>query len=217
MNLEEHEKASTDTGNQSEESVENMEALINQLTLDATVDTSSDRAAFHFSLTNQGDKPVILGFNSSQQYEIKVENSNGESVYTYSADKMFTQQLTTEELASQESLKNSETWEAIKTPGNYTVTITYLVSSINDQPLDAEPFQATQRFIIEDQKPEDPEANQAFKDIKVSGNNGNYTVTGKAKVFEGSFMYTVEDGHHVQIEPTAVQAEAGAPQWGHSG
>ncbi len=39
------------------------------------------------------------------------------------------------------------------------------------------------------------------------------TVTGLARVFEGSFVLELEDGHNVLARQT-VQAEAGAPAWG---
>ncbi|CDQ21053.1 Immunoglobulin-like domain of spore germination [Halobacillus karajensis] len=208
-----------------------MEALIDQVAMDATIDTTEDTAAFNFSLVNNGEEPIILGFTSSQKYDIKVTNEEGEEVYSFSADKMFTQQLTTEELAEGDRFDVEETWTGIEEPGEYEATMTFLVNTINDQPIEATPFQVTQKFTIED-KPEGEEEQdgqdtdednvptsehdgdgQAFRDITVTGENGTYVVKGEARVYEGSFMYSVEDGHNVQVEPTASQVKEGAPSW----
>ncbi|MEC3883562.1 BsuPI-related putative proteinase inhibitor [Halobacillus sp. HZG1] len=202
-----------------------MEGLIEQIAMDATVDTTSDTATFNFSLENAGEEPVTLGFTSSQKYEVQVKNEAGESVYTFSADKMFTQALTTEELAQGDVFDVKETWTGIKKTGTYEATMTFLVNTINDQPLEANPFQVTQSFTIEEdeEKGEGSEKEaptshhdgdgQAFRDLTITGENGSYVVNGEARVFEGSFLYSVEDGHNVQIEPTAFQVDEGAPSW----
>ncbi|WP_052158857.1 BsuPI-related putative proteinase inhibitor [Halobacillus sp. BBL2006] len=210
-----------DQSETSEESEIDMQSLIDQMKMDATIDTTEDTAKFNFSLENTGDEPVILGFTSSQQYEVKVENSNGESVYTFSANKMFTQELTTEEVASGDSLSATETWTGIEEKGDYKATITFLVDSINDQPLEATPYQVTQSFTIDGNAEKDQTGDEsktygdgeAFRNVKVSGQNGSYVINGEARVFEGNFMYSVEDGHMVQVEPTSVQVEKGAPEW----
>ncbi|MBA2174515.1 hypothetical protein H0266_06290 [Halobacillus locisalis] len=216
-----------------EEVVENqepevdMDALIDQVTMDATVETDGTAANFDFSLTNDGEEAVILGFTSSQKYEIQVTNADGENVYTFSADKMFTQEMTTEELANGETLTASETWTGAE-PGEYEATFTFLVDTINDQSVEANPFEVTQSFTIEAETEEEVKEEeetkeeevkefegdgQAFREIKVSGQNGSYVVSGEARVFEGSFMYSIEDGHNMIVEPTAVQVDEGAPSW----
>jgi hypothetical protein len=208
-----------DQSETSEESEIDMQSLIDQMKMDATIDTTEDTAKFNFSLENTGDEPAILGFTSSQQYEVKVENSSGESVYTFSANKMFTQELTTEEVASGDSLSATETWTGIEEEGDYKATITFLVDTINDQPLEANPYQVTQPFTIDGSAEKDQTGNEtygdgeAFRNVEVSGQNGSYIINGEARVFEGNFMYSVEDGHMVQVEPTSVQVEKGAPEW----
>jgi hypothetical protein len=44
--------------------------------------------------------------------------------------------------------------------------------------------------------------NPVFKKIEVSGESGSYRVEGRVKLKNGSFYYTVEDGHHQQIQET---------------
>jgi hypothetical protein len=59
----------------------------------------------------------------------------------------------------------------------------------------------------------DPTENQAFRNITVSGTNGNYVVTGEARIFEAVLQYEVEDGHYVYLEGSEM-ASVGAPDWG---
>lgn len=205
-----------------QESEVDMDALINQMAMDVEVNTSEDAANFDFSLTNTGEEAVNLGFTSSQQYEVKVTNASGENVYTFSSDKSFTQEMTTTELANGDSLSASEAWTDVK-PGDYEATVTFLVDTINDQSVEAQPFEMTQPFTIEEAQEEPEEKTdvkkfegngEAFRNITVEGEKGSYIVKGEARVFEGAFMYSIEDGHNVIVEPTAVQVDgSGAPSW----
>jgi hypothetical protein len=58
-----------------------------------------------------------------------------------------------------------------------------------------------------------PTENQAFRNITVNGTQGNYTITGEARIFEATVQYDVEDGHYVYLEGF-VTASEGAPSWG---
>ena len=58
-----------------------------------------------------------------------------------------------------------------------------------------------------------PTENQAFRNITVSGSQGNYVVSGEARVFEATVQYEVEDGHFIYQEGF-VTASEGAPGWG---
>ncbi|MGP4062014.1 BsuPI-related putative proteinase inhibitor [Halobacillus sp. H74] len=224
---EEKEDQANEGTSEDQEAETDMQSLIDQLKLDATVDATSEAAAFNFSIENTGEEQVNLGFSSSQKYEIKVENADGENVYTFSADKMFTQELTSEELDAGEAFEAEETWTGIEEPGKYEMTVTMLVKTINDQSLEENPFQVTESFTIESEETDessesDEEASdvekhegdgQAFREIEVTGENGQYVIKGEARVYEGSFLYRVEDGHNVQVEPTVVQVDEGAPAW----
>lgn len=55
--------------------------------------------------------------------------------------------------------------------------------------------------------------NTAFQNIEVSGENGEYVVKGEARVFEGVFYYSVEDGDDYLVEETNVTVNDGAPAW----
>lgn len=58
-----------------------------------------------------------------------------------------------------------------------------------------------------------PIGNSAFRNIIVTGEQGIYTVTGEARVFEANFHYEVSDGHFV-YQQGVLTASAGAPEWG---
>lgn len=59
----------------------------------------------------------------------------------------------------------------------------------------------------------DSQENNAFRNIKVTGEKGDYIVNGEARVFEGVFFYAVEDGHDYLIEETKIEVNQGAPTW----
>lgn len=58
--------------------------------------------------------------------------------------------------------------------------------------------------------------NEAFRVVAPAPNqkvNGVFIVEGKARVFEASFQYKLEDGHNV-LAQGHVMASKGAPEWG---
>ena len=58
-----------------------------------------------------------------------------------------------------------------------------------------------------------PTQNVAFRNVSVTGSQGNYVVTGEARIFEATLQYEVEDGHNVLLAGFET-ASAGAPAWG---
>lgn len=58
-----------------------------------------------------------------------------------------------------------------------------------------------------------PQQNEAFRSIIVSGSNGTYTIAGEARVFEATVQYEVEDGHII-FDEGFVTASTGGPEWG---
>jgi hypothetical protein len=47
--------------------------------------------------------------------------------------------------------------------------------------------------------------NPVFEKVEVSGKSGSYRVEGLVKPLKGTFYYSVEDGHHQQIQETKVK------------
>ena len=55
--------------------------------------------------------------------------------------------------------------------------------------------------------------NEAFREISWTGENGEYTITGQASVYEATFHYAVSDGHYY-LDEGFVTTTAGGPAWG---
>lgn len=58
----------------------------------------------------------------------------------------------------------------------------------------------------------EPVQNRAFRNVQATGTGGVYTVTGEARVFEGTMNYGVSDGHRYFVEKY-VTVNEGAPAW----
>jgi len=83
-----------------------------------------------FQVENCGTEPVRFTYASSQRYEIVVEDDDGNEVWRWSRDKLFTQAITEEEFESFTSVTYFELWDKRDNEGNpapsgrYTVTAT---------------------------------------------------------------------------------------------
>jgi hypothetical protein len=77
-------------------------------TLDATVDGDVE---FTLTVTNTGPDPVDLTFRSGKRADVVVtDTDSGEEVWRWSQGRMFTQAISTVELAPGETLDRSFTW-----------------------------------------------------------------------------------------------------------
>jgi hypothetical protein len=90
----------------------------NDLSTSLAVDVGRDSVGLALHLTNSGTQPLVLEFNSTQRYDFQVQNASGETVWTWSADKMFGQMMGTETIGAGESREYRASWEA----GNQTGT-----------------------------------------------------------------------------------------------
>ncbi|MFG6120401.1 BsuPI-related putative proteinase inhibitor [Thalassobacillus sp. B23F22_16] len=204
-----------------EESHDVIKKAVNDLALHSEIKPENNKVHFQFSLENQGDEAYELGFTSGQKYEIVVKNDADEEVYRFSEGQMFTQALETKTLEPGDSLSFEEVWLDGVEPGDYNAAISIEANSVNSQTLESKPFQVSKAFIVEGDNPstqgddasEAPAEGEAFRNIEVSGENGSYVITGEAKVFEGSFIYNVEDGHNMLIENTTHEVGEAAPSW----
>ncbi|KAA0546492.1 hypothetical protein FZW96_14695 [Bacillus sp. BGMRC 2118] len=187
------------------------------------VDQTKEKVIFNIAFSNEGEEDANVLFSSGQKFELVVTNAKNEEVYRYSTGKMFTMALETVKLSPGEKLELSDEWDYMMNgekvpPGEYKATVTMIPKEINDMVVDANTFQAETVFTIEELRGEsssdsEQQENSAFRNMKVSGKDGQYKITGEARVFEATFFYTVEDGHEVLIPETVVQAKEGAPSW----
>jgi hypothetical protein len=203
--------------------------------LDFSVIVEQANGAFILELLNNSEETMEIGFSSGQQYEIIVRNKDtNEEVYRFSEGKMFTEALIFKELASKESLTWYVDWEfGSLPPGSYVVTATLMPLNINEIPIDGTPFVKEEEFQIKEtinepskengnDNPDNSKkettrtfdiANNAFRNLKVTGSDGFYTVTGEGRVFEAVFSYHIEDGNQILQEETFFPLNEGAPAW----
>lgn len=204
----------TDENNTDENNNSNEKPEVNLEDIKVNADSyiSGDHAVFTIKLVNDSDQEIEVTFSSGQKYEIVVTDKEGEEVYRYSANKRFTQALETLTIPAKNQLSWKDQWglqvDGSRVPaGEYDVKIAVKVNEVNGQSVTEDQFVTEDDLVV-------TKANSAFRNINVEKQDtGKYKVTGEARVFEGSFSYTVEDGHSYLIEETPVKVDEGAPSW----
>lgn len=89
-------------------------------TMEVKVSESSVRLVLH--VTNTGDSPIELNFNTSQRYDFVVETTTGEEVWRWSDGMSFLQALSTETLPAGESWEVEAVWDPGDRAGEYVAT-----------------------------------------------------------------------------------------------
>ncbi|MFT8323389.1 MAG: BsuPI-related putative proteinase inhibitor [Bacillus sp. (in: firmicutes)] len=164
--------------------------------------TRTDEVELQLKLSNLGNQPKKLHFSSSQKYEISIKSEMGEEVYRYSLNKAFLQAIQDMTLKPNESYRWKEKWDYKNNgkrveAGDYTVEAV-LASTQLDNP--QEKIKTVATITV-------PEKNTMYKNIKVDGNHGHYTITGIAKT-PNKLLYTVEDGHNELLSNQVVEKQA---------
>jgi hypothetical protein len=186
------------------------EELFNVVDLVTNVEVAQKdkKLLFNISLENPTNDDVAVTFPSGQKYEIVIKNDLNEEIYRYSEGRAFTEAIVHETIPAGARLDFEEEWEIEKNinGGNFEVNVSLPITEVNGEAVEKNTF--SDRETIEIKKP-----NNAFRNVEVEGANGKYTVIGEARVFEGSFFYTVEEGHEYIIEETNFSVKEGAPSW----
>ncbi|WP_453990506.1 BsuPI-related putative proteinase inhibitor [Bacillus nitroreducens] len=189
------------------------ENMVENLKADFSIKTEESAATFTISLKNTGDSTLKVGIPGGQKYEIVVTDSNENEVYRYSIDKVFIMSLEEMKLEPGKEEVWEEQWDYTSNdgtrlaPGEYKATVSSTAFEVNGQKIEENALQTEKMFTIPG------EENNAFRNVKVVGENGEYTVTGEVRVFEATFFYSVEDGHDYVIPETLQTASEGAPAW----
>jgi len=96
-----------------------LSALIENLTCDVDVSASmaEENGGLKMTLTieNRSGKTVTINHTSGQKFDFKLFDEEGETLYTWSADKLFTMALETTEIKAGESIR----YEAVLESGLY--------------------------------------------------------------------------------------------------
>lgn len=182
--------------------------------LETSVDiqATSDSAEFFIKVKNTGDEDVILTFTSGQTFEVVVVDENNNEVYRFSTDKMFTMALQDVLIKAGEERVWKDKWRYLNqdgqrvNPGDYKAIVSVVASKLNGNPIRKDKLRAVKEFTI-------PAQSTAFRNVTVSGKDGEYVVRGEARVHEATFFYAVEDGHDYIIKETVKTAKEGAPTW----
>ena len=159
-------------------------------------------------LYNNSDGDKNITFNTSQMFDFTIKNKSGERVYRYSEGKSFLQALQTIRLKKGGTKIWKESWnytqKGKRVPvGSYTIEARLLGEDMSGFDL---PIRAVDTFVV-------PEENPSFRQVKVREVKGRYTVSGQARVSNGSFYYAVEDGHRVLLAETLLKVNKEAPHW----
>src|SRR5690606_6633017 len=147
------------------------------------------------SLKNNSDKTRKVKFTSGQRIDFKVQNEGDQDVYSYSIDKLFTQEIEEIELKAGEVIEFRETWNyntnaGERLPaGTYKIVASAVADEVNEVSVEPGTFQAEMPHV------EVPAGNTVFRSVRVTGENGEYVITGGASVFDASFFYAGEDSH----------------------
>ena len=88
--------------------IEDAPSLASSVEVEVVADTV--RLVLH--VTNPTNQPVRLEFSSGQRYDFAIRTAAGADVWTWSADKLFAQMMSSEEIAPGATLDYAETWVA---------------------------------------------------------------------------------------------------------
>ncbi|MDF0726989.1 BsuPI-related putative proteinase inhibitor [Cytobacillus sp. S13-E01] len=198
---------------QGEGKMEQEQNALEFLNTSVDIQTTTQSATLLIALKNTGEKDITLTFTSGQMFEIVINDESGNEMYRYSIDKMFTMAIKDLILKPGEKKVWQEKWdyktqtgESVE-PGNYKAIVSVVASKVNGiSATSSKKLKAEKEFTV-------PQHSNAFRNIKVTGEDGFYHVTGEARVFEASFFYSVEDGHNYVIPETVQTAREGAPTW----
>ena len=183
---------------------------LNNIEMDFIALAGSNEVQFILGLSNNNEADAEMYFSTGQKYEIVV-TKNGNEVYRYSNDRMFTEALEQVTLPSKEKLEWEESWDYTidgeRVPaGEYEARAYFVPYQVSNMEVNDQVFHMTTTFVI-------PSENKAFRNVTVEGENGRYIVRGEGRVFEATASYFVEDGHNYLIEETFFTLKEGAPSW----
>ncbi|MET3683398.1 hypothetical protein ABID56_001493 [Alkalibacillus flavidus] len=206
-----------------------IDALLDQLTFDASASVDGGRVKFEMALSNDGDEALDLTFSSGQKFEVVVTNpETNEGVYRYSASQMFTEAIETMTIEAGETVEFSDTWLVSESAsqvsdGTYEATIELVPTHVNDMELDGTPLSQTVQFdltsanVEADENPLESEDNENsgasdeqttgetdsfVRHFNVEGSDGTYSISGEVNAQSDTLQYYVEDGHYVLVNET---------------
>ncbi|WP_078391782.1 BsuPI-related putative proteinase inhibitor [Shouchella patagoniensis] len=125
-------------------------SMSNEWSFQANAQQTDDQINVEMHVRNESDEDQVLVFPTSQEYEIILENSNGEEVFRYSDDHMFLQSFVEMTFKPGEEKDFRETIPVDLFPaGVYTMTVELTVyEEIIENLDDPNTFTVTQEIEI---------------------------------------------------------------------
>lgn len=117
-----------------------------EMTNELTQQIKEENGDYFFVITNGTEEDVTLTFTSGQQFEYQLFDDAGETVYTYSMNKMFTQALSEQVVAAGESweqpldLKNELTSMSVP-EGTYRLEVWSLAEQFDGEKVSIDDFE----------------------------------------------------------------------------
>jgi Intracellular proteinase inhibitor/Immunoglobulin-like domain of bacterial spore germination len=189
------------------------ESISAQLYPVLSVQQKNDGIHYLLALENQSNHTVTLTFDSSKMFDITVTDTAGNEKYRHSKGKKYNQ----DKEKVQINAGASHLWKAVwklspedRKAGIYKVKATFNPSKVSPGTIKTENLSVTEILTL--QSGLGDIKNNSFRNIHFTGNDGEYKVSGEARVFEASFVYSVSDGHEVFVEKHEQTSE-GAPAW----
>ena len=86
-----------------------LDTLQKNVTADATATVAGDKLVMSLTIRNNTDEAVTIHYTSGQQFDFKILDADGETLYTWSADKQFIQAISDKILEPGEQLSFTDT------------------------------------------------------------------------------------------------------------
>ncbi|WP_027963913.1 BsuPI-related putative proteinase inhibitor [Halalkalibacillus halophilus] len=145
--------------------------MMDMLTFNVDTETEEEYVTFQMNLTNDTEDEVELTFNSAQRYEIVISDAEGEEVYRYSDDMMFTQAIDYVDLAAGDTLELEQQWDYRGSDGQrleegtYDYTVELVATEINGEEIEEGIYSSEGSIDI----PATEENNEQADDVDESG------------------------------------------------
>jgi Intracellular proteinase inhibitor/Immunoglobulin-like domain of bacterial spore germination len=189
------------------------ESVSSQLNPVVSIQQKNDGIDFLIALENQSNHTVTLKFDSSKMFDITVTDTMGKEQFRHSKGKNYKQHTEKVQIKAGASHLWKAKWKLSpedRKAGVYKVKVLFNPSTVTPGSIKSENLAVTENLTLQSGMAD--LKNNSFRKIHFTGTDGEYKVSGEARVFEASFAYLVTDGHEVFVEGHDQTSE-GAPAW----
>ncbi|WP_338082716.1 BsuPI-related putative proteinase inhibitor [Exiguobacterium algae] len=169
---------------------------------DVSYDPASSKLSATVSMTNPNENAVDVTFNSSQRFQLTVMR-DGETVFDYGSDYLFTEALVEETWEAGTTKVFDEVFPLELEAGEYTVEIVGLgqVEGAPEMAVTNQHSLQVEATSTEGDEGTAPQSEGPFQDVRIQLNEQTIQVTGFTD--EPEFEWTVSDGHNIYAQGAA--------------